>query len=206
MGVNPVDTFKLYDCIVLAGKRSPGVCKLNAPKRSLGWDKQKAKGDDGASVVNNGAELCEFQATLTLWKDPDRDEYAGWDAWKPILDTQVKDTDKKALDIYHPQLVAIGVTGVVVKSYTAPQPDGKGGATVHIDFIEFKPKKKKTGDGKPLGATDNSALAGAIAGAQSTEGEQKLRKAKELRAKANEQQRSGDRAGALSTRAELDNL
>lgn len=206
MGVNPADTHKLYDQFVLAGKKSPGVCHFKGlPKRELGWEKQKAKGEDGASVVNNGVDLAEFSVELELWKDSYRDEFTEWDKWRPILETQIKEGSKSALDIYHPQLAELGIKSVVVKSWTAPSPDGKGAGIAEITFLEYAPKKKKSA-GSPKGSKGEGGYNPAHDWDSLTDGEKKIVEGKYLHKKMKEQLASGDKKGALDTYAKLEGL
>lgn len=154
--MNPIDNPASYNSFLLGGVPSPGVARFSMPERPYGWDQQSGKGDEGASVVLNSTKLVEFDVELFLWRDDKVDHYARWESWKKVLLVPVKDGDSKALDIYHPQLEEIGVRSVVVKSWSAPQPDGKGGAKVKIKFLEYRPKKKKTGTGRPNGSQAGS--------------------------------------------------
>lgn len=153
--MNPLDSPELYDAIVLAGRRSPGRARLTVAKRSYGWDEQKAKGNDGAETVKNGSSLVKFSCELFLWNDGERDCFAEWEAWKGVLDTTVDPKSPKALDVYHPELDELGVRSVVVQSRGALHPDGKGGATVTIDFLEYAPARKAPG-GKPGGSKSST--------------------------------------------------
>ena len=48
-----------------------------------------------------------------------------------------------ALPIYHPDLARNGFTSVVKSSISGLQYDGRGGATVVVEFIEYRPPKPK---------------------------------------------------------------
>lgn len=152
---NPVDTPELYDVLYLAGLESPGLCRLNVPEIDEGWEKQEAKGSAGGETVCNGRKLAEFDCELYLWRETwnsgGYDWFAAWEAWKPILLTPIAKNAPKALDIYHPQLEGLGIGSVVVQSWTEPQPDGTGGATVRIKFLQYAPPKPKP-SGKPKGS------------------------------------------------------
>jgi hypothetical protein len=153
--MNPVDNPGSYDFLVLSGRRSPGKCTLSFPTRSEGWDKQQPKGSQGGETVHNASPLIEFEVELYLWKESwgtgGVDHFAEWDLFWPIFQLPIASNASKALDIYHPQLDGLGITSVVVSSWTQPQPDGTGGATVKIKFLQYAPPKKKTG-GKPSGS------------------------------------------------------
>ncbi len=153
--MNPIDNPKSYDSFLLGGVPSPGVARFSFPERPYGWDQQAGKGSDGATVVLNSTKLVEFDVELYLWRDHLVDHFTRWDSWKKVLLLPVADGSEKALDIYHPQLEEIGVRSVVVKSWAPPQPDGKGGATAKVKFLEYRPVKKKLGSGKPDGSSAN---------------------------------------------------
>lgn len=157
---NPVDTPELYDVLFLAGVETPGLCKLSMPELDEGWEKQESKGSSGGETVHNGAKLVEFEAEIYLWKEfGGFDWFAEWESFKPILQTPIQKNASKALDIYHPQLEGLGIGSVVVKSRTEPQPDGKGGATVKIKFLQYAPPKPKAA-GKPKGSAGAGGGAG----------------------------------------------
>lgn len=152
-GVDPVAFPSLYDTFLLAGEFSPGRCRFNFPTRVEGWDNQQPKGSRGGESVHNATPLIDFDVEIYIWRDRGKgvDHFARWEAWAPLLGTPVAKNAQKALDIYHPQLDGLNVTSVVVKTWTQPQPDGKGGATVKIKFAEYAPHKEAA-NGKPNGS------------------------------------------------------
>lgn len=164
LGINPIDHPDLYDSIILAGRVSPGRARVSMPMRTEGWEKQKAKGADGAETVNNGADLIEFDVELYLWRDERVDHFEAWENWSPVLLTPVKAGNPMALDIFHPQLDGLGISSVVVKQRSNPQPDGKGGATVKLKFLQYSPPKKKPGNGKPKGSKSGGTSGGGADG------------------------------------------
>lgn len=154
---SPVATPSLYESFYLAGKRSPGVCRFTGlPTADEGWKKQEPKGSDGGETVRDGRKLIEFEVELYLFVDvtTGRDDFAAWPAFRELLLTPIKKNAMKALDIYHPILEGLGIASVVVSSWGPgePMPDGKGGGTVKIKFLQYAPPKKKSGSGKPKGS------------------------------------------------------
>jgi hypothetical protein len=153
---NPVTNPKLYDCIILAGVKSPGVCKFNGlPQVDEGWTKQEPKGNDGGETTRKGRGLLEFGVTLKLIKDPStgRDDFAQWPAFREVLKTPIKKNDQRALDIYHPILEGLDISSVVVAKWGPgePMPDASNTGLVQIDFLQYSPPKKTSG-GKPKGS------------------------------------------------------
>lgn len=156
--MDPVSNPTAYDSFWLAGQKSPGVCRMGEPQRDEGWSIAQAKGSDGAEITHDGAKLLVFSVEIYLWRDANRDCFAEWTDFRPVLLPPTKDgPGQLALDIYHPVLDGIGVTSVVVSKRTEPIPDGKGGATVKLEFTEYRPSKKRTGSGKPKGSKANTS-------------------------------------------------
>lgn len=146
---NPVVSPDDYDAIVLAGVRSPGVVTLSGHKRGQGWDIQEAKGQDGGSTKHNGKKIGQFTATFALAYDPtagidDQDE---WPAFQAVIESTVSGTTPLALDIYHPDLAANDIHAVVKAEVGGMAHDKKGGATISVNFIEYRPAKKKASTG-----------------------------------------------------------
>jgi uncharacterized membrane protein YgcG len=81
-----------------------------------------------------------------------------------VLLTPIKAGNPMALDIFHPQLDGLGISSVVVKQRSNPQPDGKGGATVKLKFLQYSPPKKKPGNGKPKGSKSGGTSGGGADG------------------------------------------
>ncbi len=152
--MNPIDNAELYDTVLLAGKRSPGFVTLSGHDRNQKWDVKAADGAGGASTTYKGEEIAQFTASFQLVKDPvlDLDEFAEWSDFAAILRSTLPPKGKpKALDIYHPDLAANDIKSVCQASIGGMVHDGKGGATVAVKFIEYRPAKKK--GGSPSGST-----------------------------------------------------
>ncbi|MCK6536119.1 MAG: hypothetical protein L6Q84_24400 [Polyangiaceae bacterium] len=151
----------LYNSIVLNGLRSPGVVTLSGHDREHGWDIKEAKGQDGASTTRNGEKVCQFTATFQLSDDPlsDVDDYATWDSFRTMLQLSMRAKAPTAMPIFHPDLAAQNITSVCVASVGGVQHDGRGGATVAVKLLEYRPPKKKP-VGKPSSkAAKNPAAA-----------------------------------------------
>lgn len=159
MSVNPIDHPEQYEAIVLAGERSPGVAKLSGTALDHGWAKQEPKGSSGGETIQNGTKLVEFTVELYIWRDDQVDHFARWVAWRPILRRPIAKGASKALDIYHPQLDELGVTSVVCSKEGSLVPDGKGGATVALSFIQYAPPQPKAA-GKPAGSSSKEGTSG----------------------------------------------
>lgn len=155
---NPVDHGDLYDVIELAGKRSPGKVTLSGHDRNQKWDVKDADGSGGASTTYKGEKVAQFSASFYLVKDPvlGVDDFADWDTFARLVKSSIPNSGKpKALSIYHPDLAAPGieVKSVCAESISGMVHDGKGGATVVVKFVEFRPPKKKGGSPSATKAT-----------------------------------------------------
>ena len=150
---NPIDDEVLYDTILLANKRSPGQVTLSGHDRNQKWDVKDADGAGGASTTYKGEQIAQFTASFYLVKDPvlALDEFAEWDTFATLIRSSLPSKGKpKALDIYHPDLAANDIKSVCQASIGGMTHDGKGGATVVVKFLEFRPAKKK--GGSPAGS------------------------------------------------------
>lgn len=145
---NPIDNEELFDAIRLAGVRSPGLVTLSGHDRNEKWDVKDADGAGGASTTYKGEQIAQFSASFYLVKDPvlDLNEFAEWELFAAHIRSSLPNKGKpKALDIYHPDLAANDIKSVCKASLGGMTHDGKGGATVVVKFIEFRPSVKKGG-------------------------------------------------------------
>jgi len=145
---NPIDSPLLYNVIELAGRKSPGIVTLSGHDRNEKWDVKPADGAGGASTTYKGEEIAQFQASFYLVKDLTEtlDEFAEWESFAALIRSSLPNSGKpKALTIYHPDLAANDIKSVCKASIGGMAHDGKGGATVVVKFIEYRPPKKKGG-------------------------------------------------------------
>lgn len=136
---------ELYDSIVVGGVRSPGVVTLRGHGRSVAWEVKPGGAQDGASTTRQGREPTEFTATFYLVVDPviGLDEHAAWEGFAAVLRSTFDGTTPAALDVYHPDLAANGISSCVAKKIGGLEHDGRGGASVTVTFLEYVPPKPK---------------------------------------------------------------
>lgn len=158
----------LYASITINGMRSPGVVTLSGHDRDWSWDVKEAKGQDGASTSRNGEKVAQFTATFSLSDDPlaDVDDFTTWEMFQGMLQAAMKAKTPVALPIYHPDLTAQGITSVVVAGIGGMQHDGKGGATVAVKLLEYRPAKKKPVSTPSAKSANPAAAVGAAANQQ----------------------------------------
>jgi hypothetical protein len=130
----------LYASIVLGTAVSPGVVTLSGHDRELAWDTESAKDQTGASSKYNGEQVGEFQASFYL---ASADDQIAWPAFLRVVRSTISGPVPKALPIYHPDLAENGYTEVCAKSIGGRVRDPRGGVTVLVVFIEFRPPKPK---------------------------------------------------------------
>lgn len=140
MSTSPHTHPELYRSIILGGTASPGVVTLSNCDRKHNWDVQTPKGQTGAVTVNRGPANGSFTATFYLADDVD---VTGWDTFSALIASTVEGPKPKALSVYHPDLARNKITDVVCESLGILNHDGKGGASVTVKFLEFRPPKPK---------------------------------------------------------------
>lgn len=143
---NPSDIDFDLSTIVLGTTRSPGVCTLSGHDRKEKWDIKDAKGQDGASTSLQGKPIGQFTASFYLVDDETPgavNQFDAWDNFQKLVESTTNGAKPVALPIYHPDLARNGFTTVVKASISGMHYDGRGGATVVVEFIEFKPPKAK---------------------------------------------------------------
>lgn len=157
MSPNPYDDESLYEGIVLAGKRSPGRVTITGHDRVIGWDVKKGPGQSGATTTRTSEDPVEFTCTFYLVKDVAQgiDDFAEWPAFLDLLRSTVAGKVPKALDVYHPDLASNDIKSVVLKSVGGTAHDGKGGQTIAIKLLEYRPPKNK--GGTPKGSKTSAA-------------------------------------------------
>lgn len=147
------DNEDLYNVIMLGGTTSPGQVTLSGHDRKVDWDVKTGPFLTGATTTVKAIPPIEFTCSFYMLRDPAQgiDDFANWPAFQQIIDSTVAGRTPKALDIYHPDLAANGITSVCKASVGGPKYDLKGGITIEVKFQEYKPPRKQ--GGTPKGST-----------------------------------------------------
>ena len=150
--------------IVLGTTRSPGTCTISGHDRKENWDVQKAKGTTGASSQLNGKDVGTFRVTFYLVDDgsaePGQSQFDQWDRFEKLIRSMTDAATPIALPIYHPDLARQRFTEVSNAGIGGMTRDKLQGRTVAVDFIEYKPPKKKPAaqaQAKPAATGGNTA-------------------------------------------------
>jgi hypothetical protein len=142
----PSDNEDLYSSIVLGTARSPGTVTLTGHWRNKSWDVKEAKGQTGASSALNGDPIGSFEATFHLVDDGAVDgptDFDRWEDFQRLIESTTNGPVPVALPIYHPDLARQRYTEVVSGGVGPMLHDGRGGATVTVKFLEYRPPKPK---------------------------------------------------------------
>jgi len=137
--VDPINDADLYDSIDLGGTRSPGVVTLSGHDREIDWDVKVGPGTTGGTTTLKAEKLVEFSASFYL---ADEDDFAGWPAFRSLINSTVEGTGK-GIDVFHPDLESNGIRSVVKKSIGGVVHDRKGGQTIVVKFLEYRPPQPK---------------------------------------------------------------
>jgi len=88
---NPLDNGELYDCIYLAGHKSPGKVKLAGHDRKVEWDVKSGPQLSGASTTVKSIPPIEFTASFYLVRDDAQgiDQFADWPAFIAVVNATV---------------------------------------------------------------------------------------------------------------------
>lgn len=160
--INPIDDEAVYNCVYLAGKKSPGVVTLSGHDRKVNWDVKDGPGISGATTTLKNIPPVEFTATFYLVKDEAQgiDQLTEWEIdFLPVIESTVNGTKPKALDIFHPDLARQSppIASVCKALVGAPVHDGKGGQTITVKFQEYRAPKKA--GGTPAGSKSTTKKA-----------------------------------------------
>lgn len=135
---NPLDNEELYSAIEFpGGVTTPGVVTLSGHDREIDWDVKVGPGTTGGTTTLKAQKLADFTATFYL---ADRDDFEAWPEIREILMSSIKGKGK-GLDVYHPDLERNDIKSVVLKGIGGTVHDKKGGQTIAVKLLEYRPPK-----------------------------------------------------------------
>jgi hypothetical protein len=149
--LSPARDHEIFDALDFGGWLSPGVVRLSGHDREQSIDIKDASGQKGATTTWKGTKVASFTATFSLVFNAadELDDFGAWDLWVARLWNTIPPRSGKkpaAVDVYHPDLARNEIKSVIVKKIGGLIHDGKGGATVAVEFQEyFPPKPVQTG-------------------------------------------------------------
>lgn len=145
---------ELYDTCTLAGLTLPGIVKI-AGSMTRKLDKKNAKGADGATITDDGANAAEIELALVMWTA------AHWEAYQamvPLINPLAQKGKLSPVDIVHPVLALHGVKSVYVEDVSLPQAGSiPQTREVKIKVVEWRPAPKKPKKSKSTTPTRSQA-------------------------------------------------
>jgi len=156
---SPFDNPQNWDSVTIAGltwgSNAPGAGRIvvKRAKRSYKWEKKNPKGQVGERQTWVGRSFPPFELHFHFWDTP------GFNYWQDYSQVFVyaDGTAPPALAIYHPSLVLVGISQVIIVDVGAAELQNEGGeyiATVTLE--EFKPVTAKNITASPAGASNTS--------------------------------------------------
>ena len=154
---DPITDPGSWDYALIAGVATPGLIPQGGLvfPRTHKWDVKVGKGTDGATQTYVGKPPAEGKLTIQLWT---AEHFAAWDAFSALLLTYdaTKQTPTPAT-IYHPSLVPLRISAVVVKEIGNVQHVGHGLYEVKVELLEYTPPPKSSAVSTPTGAANDDA-------------------------------------------------
>jgi hypothetical protein len=116
----------------------PGICTCEGFDRAQELDEKKSKGNDGATLEDNGRPLAKgvIHQEITA---------ADWPLAHKImqsLDPQQKGAVRQPQALIHPHPNALGVTQIRVRKVSITPPTAVAGMVINYDCIEWTPQPK----------------------------------------------------------------
>lgn len=145
--LNPRTNANSWTYFTLQGVSSPGTIPrggVKGFKRSITWDKKMGKGTEGATLTQVGIPPVKGSFVLQLIAGFDNvgqpsQDFANWDAFvQRVLSTSPKQQIAQGLSIGYPGLASIGLSLVVVESYSGPEHQGKNLYHCTIELVEWQ--------------------------------------------------------------------
>jgi hypothetical protein len=137
MAWNPLDS--PVDYAIVAGKRTPGLAIVEKGEAKQNWDQTRGYGLSGAVARYTGDALVDLLLRIQLRTA------AEWDAWeefKSVVAKPPRGVRPKALEFWHPFAADLGVTSVVVKSRSQPNPIEDGTVfEIQIALMQYRRPK-----------------------------------------------------------------
>lgn len=150
---NPIAIPSLWEFILIAGVRSPGLAEVSGADRTYDWDTKTAPGTEGATSTYKGKGPVTFTVKFTFWEEEQIDQ---WNRFAPLLKYEAVKSVVKPVDIIHPALAQNGIGAAVTKKIGQLAHDGLGLWTVSVEFLEYFPPKKKNATQTPSGPKDKA--------------------------------------------------
>lgn len=141
----------LWDTLYLGGEAWPGIPQIETEK-SRDIDIAKQKGQDGATLTDQGYPGATVKITIRVWLDS---QWAELNRLLPTIDPRVRGAFRTPIDIIHPEPNLKGVKQIYVKKIGATTVD-KGVVTQVIECAEWFPETKPAKSKSKTSKTDTT--------------------------------------------------
>lgn len=157
---NPFDSPEQYDFLNVAGVINPGLFILDGGTRPYKWDVKDTAGAQGATITYRGLRPSDdIKGEFQFWTAAQITEFYG--TFIALLQYDATKSNPKPVDVLHPVLAANGITSVVTKEIGPLKHVGKQLWSVTVEFMEYRPAKKKNATSTPTATkTDNKTNGG----------------------------------------------
>ena len=146
-----------WNSVILGSSFLPGIAVVTCSV-ARDVDAKKTKGQDGATLEDNGVEPAEIGIELTL---PRRDDWELWQQVLPDIHPRRPGGPRTPLEIVHPAPNMLGIRNIYVKEIIPEPPTAKGGMKVTLRCVEWfpapKPVKAAAGKAGTKGAKSKPA-------------------------------------------------
>lgn len=153
------DEKNAWDYCWLGDDLLPGIVEdVDVPDGGRDVDAQKAKGDNGVTLKDNGVGAKTVTITLRMW---DQEHHEAWKGVRERIDPANPGNIRKPLTITHPKAVEEKIKGVYVKQIVVSHPSPVSGRTATITCVEWFPQPKAAKSEqkiKPAGAGPSGRL------------------------------------------------
>jgi hypothetical protein len=123
------------DKLLLAGRMSPGICEIDGASSPREWEEIKGYGWSGGILKFLGVRLSHFTVRFHLYDERDWED---WAVFRPLLFKPPIGKRPRALDVWHPQLVQVGISSVQVEDLLAPVQSDDGVWTIEVKLVETR--------------------------------------------------------------------
>ena len=126
-----------WDTVILGGDVWPGLADVSGSGVVRKIDVKKGKGNDGATIKDEGNELAKLTITLTIYNETD------WQLLQtllPKIHPRQTGGPRQPIEIIHPKAALLGIKYIYVTSVPFPDFNKKDQIlTLTIEAIEFAP-------------------------------------------------------------------
>lgn len=133
-----------WDLLWLNGIRVPGISEVKCTP-TLRLKTNKTVGNDGGPTIEEGHEAAKVDINIKIWTE------SQWSLLQDLMrdlwrrpGTPVPAGDKKAITISHPACDLWGVTSILIRSPSSPEPAAEVGARiVRIQAVQYIAPKER---------------------------------------------------------------